>query len=212
MTSGATEATGFARWLALAFATVGSAVNLAFFMFVDLGGTVSGMIHPLSPVAAAIWAGPFWIYAFLVRTRAGALIGGAGLLAATAGFLVAMFRSTGSTAGIGIFTLPMLLYPLAAALLAMDRLLSGWRSGEEQLLRTLVRRIIAVGLCFVVLVAGVRTVFGIASLFHPSSRPDLAASLILTATSAAITIAGAIAVPRLWRRPARAIGPGATKP
>ncbi len=101
-------------------AAAGSTLVLGFFLFVDLGGMVTGLIHPFSLVAAALWAGPFWLYAFLVRTRTGALITGAVLLAATTGFLVALFRTTHSTAGIGIFTIPTLLYPLGAVVLAID--------------------------------------------------------------------------------------------
>lgn len=195
-----TEPTGVPSWVRPAAAAVGSAVALGFFMFVDLGGTITGTIHPWSLVAAAIWAGPLWLHAALVRTRAGALIGGLVLLAATTGFLITLFRSTGSTAGIGVFTLPMVLYPLAAAVLAADRLLFGQSSGEERLLSALGRRLIAVALSFVVAAAVIQTSIAIWSLFDPVTR-DPAVSLPFTAISAAIAIGGGIAIHRLWRAP-----------
>lgn len=198
--SRATEPTGVPSWVRPAVAAVGSAVALGFFMFVDLGGTLNGAIHPWSLFAAAIWAGPLWLYAGLVRTRAGALSGGLVLLAATTGFLIALFRSTGSTAGIGVFTLPMVLYPLAAAVLAADRLLFGQRSGEERLLSALGRRLIAVALSFVVAAAVIQTIVGIWTLFDPVTR-DPGESLVFTAISAAIAIGGGIGIHRLWRAP-----------
>lgn len=171
---------------------------LAFFTFVDLGGTLSGIIHPASLFAGALWAGPLWLYAGLVRTRPGALIGGGSLLAATTGFLVALFRTTGSTAGIGVFTIPMVLYPLAVAVLAVDRLLFAQRSGEERLVSTLGRRLIAVALSFVVVGAVIQTILGILSVSDPVTRGDPAVSLVRPAISAAIAVGGGIAIRRLW--------------
>lgn len=206
MRSPATEPTGLPSWLAPAVAAVGSAVALAFFMFVDIGGTLSGIVHPASLFAAAVWAGPLWLYAGLVRTRAGALSGGVVLLAAITWFLVALFRSTGSTAGIGVFTIPMVLYPLAVAVLAVDRLLFAQHSGEERLLSTLVRRLIAVVLSFVVVGAVIQTILGILSLFGPVTRGHPAVSLVRPTISAAVAIVGGIAIRRLWCAPADGAG------
>jgi hypothetical protein len=111
----------FARWLGLAVAAVGSTLVLVFFLFVDLGGTMTGVIHPVNFAVSAAWAVPFWIYALLVRSWEGALVGGAGLLATTTAFLVSMFSSTSSTSAIGIVTIPIaFLYPLAGVALAVD--------------------------------------------------------------------------------------------
>jgi hypothetical protein len=150
----------------LAVAAAGSVLVLAFFLFVDLGGPVTGTVHAASLVAAVVWAGPFWVYARMVRTPAISLCGGAALLAATTALLVALFRDTHSTAGIGVATIPMFLYPLAAGVLAIDRLLFARRTGEP-LLRGFARRLLAVGLSFVVVVAAIFTVVGVVGLFDP---------------------------------------------
>lgn len=180
-------------------AATGSALAGAFFLFVNLGGTVRGTVHPASLVAAAVWAGPCWIYARIVRTRSIALAGGAGLLAATAGFLVSLFRNTHSTAGIGVITIPMLLYPLAVGMLAIDRLVIARRTGEPAL-RGFARRLVAVGLTFVAIMAAVFTVVGIVSLFDPVTRDDyVVGSVVTTVISATTATGGFIAIKRLWR-------------
>lgn len=181
-------------------AIAGSVLVLGFFLFVDLGGTVTGTVHPFSLVAAAIWAGPFWLYARLVRTRSGALLGGAVVLGATAAFLVPLFRNTHSTAGIGIITIPMLMYPIAAAVLAVDRLFAARHEGEP-VLSGFARRLVAVALSFVVVIAAVSMVVGIVSLFDPVTRGDLVGSFIVTAVSAAAATGGTIAIKQLWRTP-----------
>lgn len=179
-------------------AVVGSVLVLAFFLFVDLGGTVSGTVHLASLVAATVWAGPFWIHARMVRTRTVALAGGVGLLVATTGCLVALFRDTHSTAGIGVGTFPVLLYPLATGVLAVDRLLVARRTGEPAL-RGFARRLLAVGLSFVVVISAIITVVGVVSLFDRAARGDVAASVISTVVSAVVTAGGAFGVRRLWR-------------
>lgn len=193
------DRTTLAATVAMVVAAAGSVLALVFFLFVDLGGTVDGAVHPLSLVAAAVWAGPLWIYARLVRTRPAAVVGGAVLLGATAAFLVSLFRDTNSTAAIGVITIPILMYPLAAGVLAIDRLLTARRAGEP-VLRGFVRRLVAVGLSFVVVIAALSTVVGIVSLFDPVTRDDLIGSLITTVVSAAAATGGAIAIRRLWRQ------------
>ncbi len=199
-----------ARWVGLGAAVVGQALALAFFLFVDLGGTMQGVIHPLSFVAAAAWAGPLWIYAFSVRTPEGALVGGAALLAATTGFLVSMSRSTSSTSAIGVITIPMLLYPLAVILATIDRLVGDWRSGEERLLGAFGRRILAAALSFVVVFAVVLTITGVASLLDPLIRDEVPTT-VLTIVSAGIAIAGGIGIKRLWRSPSTSPIEGSAK-
>jgi len=122
----------------------------------------------------------------------------AGLLAATAASLVTLFRDTHSTAGIGVITIPMLLYPLAVGVLAIDRLISARRAGEP-VLRGFARRLLAVGLSFVVIIAAVFTVVGIVSLFDPVTRDDSVGSVIATVISAMAATGGALAIKRLWR-------------
>lgn len=193
------DRTTLAATVAMVVAAAGSVLALVFFLFVDLGGTVDGAVHLLSLVAAAVWAGPLWIYARPVRTRPAAVVGGAVLLGATAAFLVSLFRDTNSTAAIGVITIPILMYPLAAGVLAIDRLLTARRAGEP-VLRGFVRRLVAVGLSFVVVIAALSTVVGIVSLFDPVTRDDLIGSLITTVVSAAAATGGAIAIRRLWRQ------------
>jgi len=184
----------------LVVAAAGSLLVLAFFLFVDLGGTFTGTVHATSLVAAVVWAGPFWVYARMVRTRAISLCGGAALLAATTALLVVLFRDTHSTAGIGIATIPMFLYPLTAGALAIDRLLFARHTGEP-LLRGFALRLLAAGMSFVVVVAAIFTVIGVVGLFDPVTRNDLAGSLITTVVCAATTAGGALAIKRLWRTP-----------
>ena len=173
-------------------------MTLTFFLFVDLGGTVTGRLHPASLIAAAAWAGPLWIYGCAVRTRPAAVGGGAVLVGATAAFLVAVFRDTHSTAGIGVVTVPMLLYPLAVGVLAIDRLLFARRSGGP-VLRGFVRRLLAVGLSFVVAVAATFAFVGILGLFDFGTSDDRGASAITTVLSAVTAAGGALGISRLWR-------------
>lgn len=111
----------FARWLGLAVAAVGSTLVLVFFLFVDLGGTMTGVIHPVTFAVSAAWAVPFWIYALLVRSWQGALVGGAGLPATTTAFLVSMFSSTARhQVSASSRSRSPSLYPLAGVALAVD--------------------------------------------------------------------------------------------
>ena len=110
----------------------------------------------------------------------------------------ATFRDTSSTAGIGTITIPMLMYPLVAGVLAIDRLLSARQLGEP-VLQGLIRRLFAVGIAFVVVVAALFTFVGVVSLFDPVTRDNLAESLLVTVLSALVAAAGAVAIRRLWR-------------
>ena len=117
--------------LAVPFWAAGSVLVFVFFLFVDLGGTVSGSVHPVLAAIALVWSGPFFLYGVLVRTRLVAVLGGTALLAATAGFLVALFRDQHSTAGLGLLTIPFWLYLGALVVLVVDRLISSKRMGER---------------------------------------------------------------------------------
>ncbi len=110
---------------------VGAALVFTFYLAVDLGGTVRGVPRIESAIVAAVWVGPFLIYAAAVRTAWMAVLGGVALLAPTAGFLVAMFASTSSTSAIGMITVPMLTYPLAVIVWGLDRVLLAWTSGDR---------------------------------------------------------------------------------
>ena len=192
----------FPSILSAVVAAGGSAVVLVFFLFVDLGGTIEGTAGPAALVVTAIWAGPLWIYARGVRTTAASVAGGAVLLATTVAFLVSVFRDTHSTAAIGLVTVPALTYPLAVAVLAVDRLLSARREGGAAL-RPFGRRLLAVGLCFVVVMASVSALASIASLFDPVARGDMGGSLAFTVVSGMAATGGALAIKRLWQ-PGRA--------
>ena len=121
-------------------------------------------------------------------------------MVATTALLVAILRDTSSTAGIGMATIPMVLYPVTAGVLAVDRLLSA-RPASEADWRGFVRRLLAAVLSFVVIIAAISTWVRIFGLFDPVTRDDLAGSLISTVVSAAATAAGALAIKRLWRTP-----------
>lgn len=88
----------------LAVALVGATTVLAFFLLVDFAGTGRAGFHPAWLVVAALCVGPLVLLAALVRTIVGTAFGGVVLLAATGGFLVAIFSSESSTAGIGLVT------------------------------------------------------------------------------------------------------------
>ncbi len=111
-----------ARYVRLGLAAVGVGVVTVFVLFVDLGGTVSGSLNPLSAFVIAIWALPFVLYVVGVRSSVASVLGGLGLNAAVLAALVSLFRNTHSTAGIGLLTLPLLLAVLAALMGALDSL------------------------------------------------------------------------------------------
>jgi hypothetical protein len=103
-----------------AFAVAGLLLSAVFFLFVDLGGTVSGNFSPRAPMAIAIWMVPFVVYLLGVRSRHASLLGGLILLGASTWALVALFGDAHSTAGIGVITLPLLLTFLAAVVVSVD--------------------------------------------------------------------------------------------
>ncbi|HEX2275088.1 MAG TPA: hypothetical protein VHG90_14560 [Acidimicrobiales bacterium] len=110
----------------LAFAGVGVAVVSVFFLFVDLGGTVEGSPSPLSAIPIAIWALPLLLYVRAVTSRIASAAGGLALNALVVWALVALFRDTHSTSGIGVLTLPMLLGLVAALIVVLDSVSHRW--------------------------------------------------------------------------------------
>lgn len=125
----------------MATAVAGAGVPLVFLTVVDLGGTVSGTKHPISFILAAVWAGPAILHATLVRGAAASLAGGPVLLVATILALESVWSTTSSTvgplqantvgpvrvdipttAGIGLFSLPVLLYSATGASIGLDQL------------------------------------------------------------------------------------------
>ena len=115
-----------AKHVRLALAGIGVIVVAVFFLFVDLGGTVSGWLHPASAIVIAVWAAPFLLYVGAVRSGAASVLGGLGLDAALLWALISLFRDTHSTAGIGLFVIPMLIASLAALIVAVDSLCRRW--------------------------------------------------------------------------------------
>ncbi len=112
----------------LALAVAQSVLVLGFFLFVDLDGTVRGTLHPFSLVFAALWIGPAWLTSRLVRRRGLALGAELGLLAITCAFLVTLFDSTHSSAGVGAVGLALQLYAMVACVAAIDsRVFAGGR-------------------------------------------------------------------------------------
>jgi drug/metabolite transporter (DMT)-like permease len=87
-----------------------------FFFFVNLGGDFRGYVLEdprgiaSGILGTAIWAGPLWLYRRFIRTTWMTVLGGLVLLSATTTLLVVLFRSHGSTVGIGVLTLGLLLY------------------------------------------------------------------------------------------------------
>lgn len=199
MTGGYLDPTPLARRVALVVGATGSVLAVAFFVFVDLGGTVRGTRHPGSLAAAALWAGPSWIHARCVRTPAVALAGGATLLAATVAALLAVFHDTHSTAGVGVVAFPILLYPLAGGVLAVDRAVADRRAGREAVLRGLARRGLAAALALVVTPAVTLAVVSVADLFDPVPGGGIAGSLVSAAVYAAVAAVGILAMRRLWQ-------------
>ena len=183
------------------FGAAGCALVTVFFLAVDLGGTVAGAPDPYFGLAALIWSGPFLIYAASVRTRTIAVVGGLTLLTATAAFLIALFRDQGSTAGIGVMTIPLLLYPGSLLVLAVDTLVAARGTGEAAW-RGLLRRLLAVAVAFLVAIAAVFTLTGFLDLFDPEHRAGeyFVESLVMTATSAVTAVAGFLLIKRLWRQ------------
>jgi len=109
---------------------------LVFFFFSDFAGTGRAGFHPAALVFAAVWIGPFVLHAAAVRTAVGTAFGGVVLLAATGGFLFAIFDSESSTAAIGLVTVPLGgTYPLAFALLGLDRMVEAWEHDDWPRLR-----------------------------------------------------------------------------
>lgn len=112
----------------LALAVAQSVLVLGFFLFVDLDGTVRGTLHPFSLVFAALWIGPAWLTSRLVRRRELALGAELGLLAITCAFLVTLFDSSQSSAGVGAVGLALQLYAMVACVAAIDsRVFAGGR-------------------------------------------------------------------------------------
>ncbi len=113
----------------LALAVAQTLLVLGFFLFVDLDGTVRGTLHPFSLVFAALWIGPAWMTSRVVRRRELALGAELGLLAITSAFLVTLFDSTHSTAGIGAVGLALQLYAMVGCVAAIDsRVFDGRRN------------------------------------------------------------------------------------
>lgn len=101
----------------MAFGVAGLLIYLIFVSFVDLGGTVSGSVHPASILLALWWIGPMAVVWFLAKEPATAAIGGVAYLCASVVALVAVFQDEHSTAAIGLLTIPTLFYLASAALI-----------------------------------------------------------------------------------------------
>lgn len=103
-------------------------VNAIFFLFVDLGGTITGALHPGAALYIVLWTFPLFVFLKLVRDLRFAVLGGLGLLSITALFLIDLFQDEHSTAGIGAGLVPfMVLLPAAVILLAIERFLARLR-------------------------------------------------------------------------------------
>ncbi|MDZ7734572.1 MAG: hypothetical protein U5R31_17145 [Acidimicrobiia bacterium] len=106
-------AMNWARQIVTGLAAVDLVVTLVFLLAVDLGGTVSGTIHPVSVLFALWWVSPMVLLLVFAREAVTAAMGGAVLLAMSVGYLVAIFQDEHSTAAIGFATVPILMYVVA---------------------------------------------------------------------------------------------------
>lgn len=117
------------------FSLVAAGLVAAFMLFgvgSGLGGTVamgSTSVTGYEVVIFVIWCMPIVIYAAFVRSRLMAVSGGIALVVALLVALVALFRDTHSTAGIGLFTLPGLLNFVSTAVVGID---FAWRWRHSQ--------------------------------------------------------------------------------
>ncbi|HEV2123363.1 MAG TPA: hypothetical protein VGW38_11395 [Chloroflexota bacterium] len=108
------------------FSLVAAGLVAAFMLFGvgrGLGGTLATLgtsVTGYEVVIFVIWCIPVAIYAAFVRSRLVAVSGGIALVVALLVALVALFRDTHSTAGIGVFTLPGLLNFVSAAVVGLD--------------------------------------------------------------------------------------------
>lgn len=99
---------------------------VAFFMLVgvDLGGTITGGNF----VFFVIWCAPIVLYVVGVRSRLVSLIGGTALVVALLVLLLLLFRDTSSTAGIGVFALPLAIATATGLVVGAEAL---WRDGQR---------------------------------------------------------------------------------
>ena len=72
----------------------------------------------------AWWLGPVAYYEWRVETLTGAAVIGAALLIAGAGLLIQIYRSQGSTAAVGLFLGPLLIWAPLVLLVELDRVLA----------------------------------------------------------------------------------------
>lgn len=108
-------------YLRIAIGLISVLVAASFFLFIDLGGTVSGALNPWSLVFIALWVSPFYLFLRHVQGSKTTLFGGAALLAGEVWGLVEMFRSGHSTSSIASVVVPgLILIPAALVFLAID--------------------------------------------------------------------------------------------
>lgn len=135
-------------------------------------------------------------HAALVRTVAGAAFGGVVLLAATGGFLLAIFDSESSTAAIGLVTaLVGGTFPLAFVALGLDRMVEAWELDDWPRLRAHLTASSAVTGA----IAGCFTITAVAKLVNTTEADHplpLAAAVVATAVATSLLVARALSGPR----------------
>jgi hypothetical protein len=111
-----------------ALAVVGVALVLVF-AFAS-GESVNGSGWSAVPLALW-WMVPVAIALFAIRSAVTAMLIAVVVVVVLSGFLRAIYRSDSSTAGIGLFTAPMLAVVIAASGVVVERLVMGRRSNAR---------------------------------------------------------------------------------
>ena len=96
-------------------------VTLGTFLFFR-GKTVDART-PLALPLAGWWISPLLVYHMACRTVLGSLLIGVSFLAALVAFLIVLYGEKSSTAAIGFFTIPMVLWIGMVLAVALERLL-----------------------------------------------------------------------------------------
>jgi len=108
-----------ARWVRTVVTGVAVLVTLGTFLMVE-GESVNART-PYALLVAAWWVSPLVAYHRGTRTLAGSVVIGGAILAAIVAFLLALYHDDSSTAAIGFFTIPVVLWVGTGLLVVVER-------------------------------------------------------------------------------------------